>query len=84
MADTHHHHHHHLLLFLLPLLLFPLLLIPLLFTPFPGNDETILPVDFKRAGEIIDDDIHTLMVKPLRRGVRLHAIYDSCHSGSVM
>jgi metacaspase-1 len=50
----------------------------------PGYDETILPVDFQSAGEIIDDDIHRIVVRPLPKGVRLHAIFDSCHSGSVM
>ncbi len=35
-------------------------------------DETILPVDHDRGGgQILDDEIHTLMVKPLVRGVRL-------------
>ncbi|KAK4152682.1 Metacaspase-1A [Chaetomidium leptoderma] len=49
-----------------------------------GFDEVIYPVDFKTAGHIVDDDIHLLVVKPLQPGVRLTAIFDSCHSGSVM
>ncbi|KAB5578840.1 metacaspase-1 [Coniochaeta sp. 2T2.1] len=49
-----------------------------------GNDEVIYPVDYKRAGHIVDDEIHFHVVKPLRAGVRLTAIFDSCHSGSVM
>lgn len=49
-----------------------------------GNDEVIYPVDFKQAGHIVDDEIHHTVVKPLRAGVRLTAIFDSCHSGSVM
>jgi hypothetical protein len=32
----------------------------------------------------VDDEIHHLVVKPLQPGVRLTAIFDSCHSGSVM
>ena len=49
-----------------------------------GMDETILPLDFQRAGEILDDELHAILVRPLVRGVRLTAIFDSCHSGSVM
>lgn len=32
----------------------------------------------------MDDEIHHIVVKPLQPGVRLTAIFDSCHSGSVM
>jgi hypothetical protein len=49
-----------------------------------GSDEVIYPVDFKTAGHIVDDQIHELVVKPLQPGVRLTAIFDSCHSGSVL
>jgi len=42
-------------------------------------DETILPLDHARAGQIIDDEIHDLLVKPLVQGVRLTAVFDSCH-----
>jgi hypothetical protein len=45
-----------------------------------GNDEVIYPLDFKTAGHIVDDDLHTLLVKPLPAGCRLTAIFDSCHS----
>lgn len=49
-----------------------------------GADEVIYPVDYKRAGHIVDDEIHFHVVRPLQAGVRLTAIFDSCHSGSVM
>lgn len=49
-----------------------------------GTDEVIYPVDFRQAGHIVDDEIHHWVVKPLQAGVRLTAIFDSCHSGSVM
>ena len=49
-----------------------------------GHDEVIYPVDFKTAGHIVDDEIHFTVVKPLRPGVRLTALFDSCHSGSVL
>lgn len=49
-----------------------------------GTDEVIYPVDYKSAGHIVDDELHHLVVKPLTAGVRLTAIFDSCHSGSVL
>jgi len=47
------------------------------------NDETLVPVDFQTAGQIIDDDIHAMLVAPLPEGVRLTGVMDCCHSGSV-
>lgn len=49
-----------------------------------GMDEVIYPLDFQTAGHIVDDDIHDMVVKPLAQGVRLTAVFDSCHSGTVM
>jgi len=49
-----------------------------------GMDETILPVDFNTAGQITDDLMHDVMVKPLPPGCRLTAIFDSCHSGTAL
>lgn len=49
-----------------------------------GYDEVIYPVDYKSAGHIVDDDMHDILVKPLVAGVRLTAIFDSCHSGSAL
>jgi len=49
-----------------------------------GYDEVIYPVDHQSAGHIVDDEIHHYVVKPLRAGVRLTAIFDSCHSATVM
>jgi len=49
-------------------------------TPLP----VIYPVDFKKAGHIVDDKMHDIMVKPLPPGCRLTAIFDSCHSGSAL
>lgn len=47
-------------------------------------DETILPLDFKSAGQILDDDLHRYLVKPLPYGCRLTALMDCCHSGTGM
>ncbi|TFY70869.1 hypothetical protein EVG20_g2131 [Dentipellis fragilis] len=49
-----------------------------------GYDEIIFPVDYQRAGDIVDDDLHHVMVRPLPPGCRLTAVFDSCHSGSVL
>jgi hypothetical protein len=49
-----------------------------------GYNEVIYPVDFKSAGYIEDDTIHQVVVQPLQPGVRLTAIFDSCHSATVM
>ncbi|EGU84549.1 hypothetical protein FOXB_04932 [Fusarium oxysporum f. sp. conglutinans Fo5176] len=47
-------------------------------------DEVIYPVDFRQTGHITDDEIHRIMVRPLQAGVRLTAIFDSCHSGTAL
>lgn len=49
-----------------------------------GYDEVIYPVDFRQVGHIVDDEMHLIMVKTLPQGVRLTAIFDSCHSGSAL
>ncbi|KAI0653869.1 caspase domain-containing protein, partial [Cubamyces menziesii] len=49
-----------------------------------GYDEVIFPLDYKASGCIVDDLMHTIMVKRLPAGCRLTALFDSCHSGSVL
>jgi uncharacterized caspase-like protein len=49
-----------------------------------GYDEVIFPLDFARAGHIVDDDMNTMMVKSLPQGCRLTAVFDSCHSGTAL
>ncbi|KAJ7086785.1 caspase domain-containing protein [Mycena belliarum] len=53
-------------------------------TEVDGYDEVIYPVDYKRAGHIVDDEMHSIMVKSLPNGCRLTAVFDSCHSGTVL
>ena len=36
-----------------------------------------------QAGQLTDDEVNRILVNPLPHGVRLHAIIDACHSGSV-
>lgn len=49
-----------------------------------GMNETILPLDFEQAGQMEDDELHAIMVRPLPMGCRLTAIFDSCHSGTAL
>ncbi|KAJ6540419.1 peptidase C14, caspase domain-containing protein [Mycena capillaripes] len=49
-----------------------------------GWDEVIYPLDYQRSGHIVDDEMHDIMVKPLPSGCRLTAVFDSCHSGTVL
>ncbi|TDL16047.1 peptidase C14 [Rickenella mellea] len=49
-----------------------------------GYDELVFPLDHKKNGHILDDEMHEIMVKPLPSGCRLTAIFDSCHSGSAL
>ncbi|XP_059313755.1 metacaspase-1-like [Lycium ferocissimum] len=49
-----------------------------------GFDETICPLDFRTKGMILDNAINDILVKPLTPGVTLHAIIDSCHSGTIL
>jgi hypothetical protein len=44
----------------------------------------LIPVDFKRAGQIVDDDILKMLVKPMRAGVNVTVLMDCCHSGTVL
>ena len=49
-----------------------------------GYNETILPVDFEMSGQMEDDELHMLLVRPLPYGCRLTALFDSCHSGTAL
>eukprot|EP00551_Chaetoceros_affinis_P008431 CAMPEP_0203674784 /NCGR_PEP_ID=MMETSP0090-20130426/17287_1 /ASSEMBLY_ACC=CAM_ASM_001088 /TAXON_ID=426623 /ORGANISM="Chaetoceros affinis, Strain CCMP159" /LENGTH=360 /DNA_ID=CAMNT_0050540751 /DNA_START=42 /DNA_END=1124 /DNA_ORIENTATION=+ len=49
-----------------------------------GFDETIIPSDYFRAGQITDDDLNKTLVKPMKKGVYVVALMDCCHSGTVL
>ncbi|KAF4671696.1 Ca(2+)-dependent cysteine protease [Perkinsus olseni] len=49
-----------------------------------GMNETIIPVDVQRSGQITDDVIHEILVDPLPSGARLTSVMDCCHSGTGM
>ena len=49
-----------------------------------GFDETLVPCDYSTAGQIRDDTLFSLLVAPLEKGVQLLAIFDCCHSGTML
>lgn len=49
-----------------------------------GYDECLVPVNFKEAGFIKDDDLYTALVGPMSRGVTVTSLMDCCHSGTVL
>jgi len=49
-----------------------------------GMDETIIPVDFRQAGQIRDDTILNNLVCRLPEDVCLTVVMDCCHSGTVL
>uniref|UniRef100_A0A0A9G170 Uncharacterized protein n=1 Tax=Arundo donax TaxID=35708 RepID=A0A0A9G170_ARUDO len=49
-----------------------------------GYDEALCPMDFEDRGVILDDEINATIVRPLGQGVKLHAIIDTCHSGTIL
>lgn len=49
-----------------------------------GMDETLCPLDYASAGQIVDDEVHMILIKGLPKGVRLTAIMDCCHSESIL
>lgn len=48
-----------------------------------GQDEGICPVDCKRVGLLIDDDLHDIFMS-FNPTTRVYAIFDCCHSGSIL
>ncbi|CAM0873496.1 unnamed protein product [Alopecurus aequalis] len=49
-----------------------------------GYNEALCPLDFEEKGKILDDEINDTIVRPLGPGVKLHAIIDTCHSGTIL
>jgi len=49
-----------------------------------GYDETLIPLDFKKAGQISDDDLLQVLIRPLAAGVFMTCLMDCCHSGTVL
>jgi hypothetical protein len=49
-----------------------------------GARRQIGVLDFMQEGMILDNDINSTIVQPLKKDVTLHAIVDACHSGTIL
>jgi hypothetical protein len=49
-----------------------------------GNDETLIPVDFEKAGQIRDRDVLKALIHPMPAGVTMTCLIDCCHGGTVL
>ncbi|KAF8257027.1 caspase domain-containing protein [Lactarius quietus] len=54
-----------------------------------GFDECLCATDYDGrsdppTGIVVDDTMHDIMVKPLKPGCRLTAVFDCCHSGTLL
>jgi hypothetical protein len=49
-----------------------------------GQDEVIIPIDYKTAGVITDDWLFENLVAKVPKGVALWAFTDCCHSGTIL
>jgi len=49
-----------------------------------GFDETLIPLDYQKAGQIRDDDLLSGLVVPFVKGVFATFVMDCCHSGTVL
>ncbi|KAG7368594.1 caspase domain containing protein [Nitzschia inconspicua] len=46
--------------------------------------EALLPVDYMTSGEILDVDIFRLLLIPMPKNVLVTALFDCCHSGTIL
>lgn len=49
-----------------------------------GYDETLIPVDYKSAGQIRDDAVFSELVSRMPKGSTMTCLMDCCHSGSIL
>jgi hypothetical protein len=49
-----------------------------------GYDETLIPVDYAKAGQIRDDELLKTLIHPMPAGVNMTCLMDCCHSGTVL
>jgi len=49
-----------------------------------GMDEVLYPLDFRKAGNIVDDQLYEALVKQVPAGVTLNVMMDCCHSGTML
>jgi hypothetical protein len=44
----------------------------------------LIPLDYKKNGQITDDTLYELLVGGFKKGVYVTCLIDCCHSGSVL
>lgn len=49
-----------------------------------GMDDTIVPIDFEKKGQLDSDKLHRTLVSALPANSTLFVIFDCCHSGSAI
>lgn len=49
-----------------------------------GQDDTLVPLDYKDNGQIVDDDLNDLVCHKLPEGAMLTVFMDCCHSGTIL
>lgn len=49
-----------------------------------GMDETLIPSDYQKSGQIRDDTVFKMLVAPLKKDVQLVCVFDCCHSGTIL
>lgn len=49
-----------------------------------GMDETLIPVDYNKTGQIRDDEVFDMLVTKIPEGCTLTVIMDCCHSGTIL
>jgi len=49
-----------------------------------GYDETLIPLDYQSAGQIVDDDLYRQLVTRMPEGVTVVVLMDCCHSGTAL
>lgn len=49
-----------------------------------GYHETLCPVDYASAGQILDTEMFEILVRPLPSGVKLVCLLDCCHSAGAL
>ena len=49
-----------------------------------GRDETLVPLDYRSSGMIVDDELREKLALKVPKGVKLTAVLDCCHSGTGM
>jgi len=47
-------------------------------------DQTLIPLDYERTGQIRDFTLFNNFIQPMKEGVTVTCIMDCCHSGSVL